>query len=124
MAAFLIDFGITHHFDIHTVPVTFFGTQTKFPSGPAQLAVLSGAPIMVGHAWVDSNGHIEVETTPPFTVERNSDRQRTLQAAMQEVARHMESFIRAHPDQWYMFRPMWRNEPEGITGPARVYSSG
>ncbi|MCL4396063.1 MAG: lysophospholipid acyltransferase family protein [Chloroflexi bacterium] len=123
-AAFLIDFGITHHFDIHTVPVTFFGTQTKFPSGPAQLAVLSGAPIVVGHAWVDSSGHIMVETTPPLKVERNAERQRTLQVAMQEVARRMEDFIRAHPDQWYMFRPMWRPEAAGITGQARVLSSG
>lgn len=108
IAAFLIDFGVTHHFDIHTVPVTFFDTPTNFPSGPAQLAVLTGAPIIVGHARATPDGHIDVYTTPPITVVRTRDRQQTLQVTMQEIARRMEDFIRAHPDQWYMFRPMWR----------------
>lgn len=123
MAAFLIDFGLTHHFDMKTVPVTFFGTQTNFPSGPAQIAMTSGAPIIVGHARVSPDGHIDVHVTPHFFVERLKDRRVAMQVSMQEVARRMEDFIRAYPDQWYMFRPMWRKGPRGLASPEQAFSS-
>jgi KDO2-lipid IV(A) lauroyltransferase len=110
MTAFLLDFGVTHHFDIHTVPVTFFDTPTNFPSGPAQLSMLTGAPILVGHAHVAKDGQIHVHTNPPLYVARTGNKQEDMQQAMQEVARQMEIFIRAYPDQWYIFRPMWRKE--------------
>lgn len=108
MTGFLIDFGVTHHFDITTVPVTFFGTETNFPAGPAQLAMLTGAPLIIGHAHVDAEGHIDVHITPLLFVKRNGDRYQTLQATMQEIARRMEDFIRLYPEQWYVFRPMWK----------------
>lgn len=109
MAAFLIDFGVTHHFDMHTVPVQLFDAETDFPTGPAQLAMLTGAAIVVGHAHIDLNGHIDVYTNPPLVLERSGDRQRDIQAAMQKIAGLMEDFIRLYPEQWYIFRPMWHD---------------
>ncbi len=109
LTAFLLDFGVTHHFDITTVPVRFFDTETDFPAGPAQLALLTGAPIVVGHTRMCRDGHIEIEVTPPILVERAENRRQVIQNTMQEIARRMEQFIRAHPEQWYIFRPMWKN---------------
>jgi KDO2-lipid IV(A) lauroyltransferase len=109
MTAFLLDFGVTHHFDITTVPVHFFNTETNFPAGPAQLSLLTGAPIIVGHAHVLPDGHIETQITPPIIVQRSSNRHHDIQTTMQEIARRMEEFIRAHPEQWYIFRPMWKD---------------
>jgi KDO2-lipid IV(A) lauroyltransferase len=123
MSAFLIDFGITHHFDIHTVPVTFFGTKTNFPSGPAQLSMLTGAPMIIGEAHMGEDRHIHVYTYPPLYVARTGNRQRDLQDAMQQVARRMEEFIRAYPDQWYMFRPMWRKDLTEEPQPEAALSS-
>jgi KDO2-lipid IV(A) lauroyltransferase len=108
MTAFLLDFGITHHFDITTVPVHFFATETNFPAGPAQLALLTGAPIVVGHACVLPDGYIKGELTLPIIVQHTGNRQQDIQTTMQEIARRMEVFIRAHPEQWYIFRPMWK----------------
>jgi len=107
MTAFLLDFGVTHHYYITTVSVTFFGEPTDFPAGPAQMAFLTGASILVGHAYVADNEQMFVHTTPPIFVERNGDRQTVIQTTMQEIARRMEVFIREHPEQWYVFRPMW-----------------
>ncbi len=109
MTGFLLDFGITHHLDIATVDVNFFGTTTRFPAGPAQLASITGAPILVGHARVAPDGKIYVRTTEPILVKRTTDRQRDLQVTMQEIATRFEAFIRRDPDQWYMFRPMWNS---------------
>lgn len=110
MTAFLLDFGVTHHFDITTVPVRFFGTETNLPAGPAQLALLTGAPIVVGHARVRPDGHIEGELTPPIIIQHSGNRHHDIQTTMQEIARRMEAFIRAHPEQWYIFRPMWKSD--------------
>ncbi len=107
MTAFLLDFGITHHYDITTVPVDFFGVRTDFPAGPAQMALLTGAAILVGHAYVADDEHIYIHTTTPIFVQAKGDRREIMQATMQEIARRMEVFIREHPEQWYVFRPMW-----------------
>jgi lauroyl/myristoyl acyltransferase len=110
MTAFLVDFGITHHFDIATVPVEFFGTPTQFPAGPAQLALLTGAALLIGHVNVGEDGHMSIHTTSPLFVARGKDRQKIFQETMQEVARRMERFISEHPEEWYIFRPMWSVE--------------
>lgn len=112
MTGFLLDFGVTHHFDISTVNVKFFGTETPFPAGPAQLALLTGAPIVVGFARVASDGKIHVHATEPIIAKRSKDRQKDFQAVMQEIASRFEVFIRQHPEQWYMFRPMWLDRAE------------
>jgi KDO2-lipid IV(A) lauroyltransferase len=110
MTAFLLDFGVTHHFDMHTVPVNFFDNMTNFPTGPAQLSLLTGAPMLIGHARVGDDGQIHVYTDPPLYTTHTGNRKKDLQVAMQEVARRMENFIRVSPEQWYMFRPMWKQE--------------
>lgn len=113
LTGFLLDFGVTHHFDITTVKVNFFGTPTDFPAGPAQLALLTGAPILVGYALANTDGHIDVYGTEPIIAQRNGNRQEDLQVTMQEIANRLENFIRAHPEQWYIFRPMWGNRKYG-----------
>ena len=110
MTGFLLDFGVTHHLDITTVTVSFFGTPTPFPAGPAQLALLTGAPIVVGHARVTPDGVIHGHATEPIIVKRTGNRQHDLQVTMQEIAHRFEQFIGLHPEQWYMFRPMWGKE--------------
>ncbi len=110
MTGFLLDFGVTHHLDITTVTVDFFGTPTPFPAGPAQLALLTGAPILVGHSQVADDGRIHVFGTEPIIAQRTGDRQHDMQVIMQEIAARFEKFIRQHPEQWYMFRPMWKTQ--------------
>ncbi len=107
MTGFLLDFGITHHLDIATVDVCFFGTTTPFPAGPAQLALLTGAPILVGHTRVMTDGVIHVYVTEPIVAQRTGNRPEDTRVIMQEIANRFEIFIRQHPEQWYMFRPMW-----------------
>lgn len=112
MTGFLLDFGVTHHLDITTVAVRFFGSSTAFPAGPAQLALLTGAPIIVGHTHVMDDGQIHVYASEPIVAKRTQDRRRDLTTIMQEIAGRFETFIRLHPEQWYMFRPMWNTHSE------------
>lgn len=112
ITAFLLDFGVTHHLDITTVDVLFFGERTPFPAGPAQLALMTGAPIIVGNAHVESDGHIHCYATEPIIARRTGNRHHDWQVVMQEIAARFEVFIRRNPEQWYMFRPMWQEQQD------------
>ena len=92
------------------VEVEFFGRSTLFPSGPAALARLTGAPIVPGYVRRLPGRRFEAVVLPPILPQRTADAGRDILVATQAVAHALESFIGAYPEQWYMFRPMWRPE--------------
>ncbi|MBI3914850.1 MAG: lysophospholipid acyltransferase family protein [Chloroflexi bacterium] len=105
----LMDIGMTHQFDMTAVEIDFFGSPTRFTAGPAQIALLTGAAIIVGVGYVDQNARVSVELAEPIYARPSGNRKRDLQVVMQQVGRQLEQFIRVKPEQWYMFRPMWDN---------------
>lgn len=118
IVGFLIDFGINSHKDINTVPVQFFGETTHFPSSPALLAQRYGAPLLVAFARIGENGDIYIDVDTPRYVSRDLPRARAQQETMQWVADCFEKSIRAHPEQWYVFRPMWPRRAKNIPKPS------
>jgi phosphatidylinositol dimannoside acyltransferase len=94
------------------IPVTFFGEQTTFPAGVAQLAVRTGCPVVVAGLFrrpdfVSYDGFVRV--IPPTAP--GPDPEAAAQALTQRVVSILEEAIVAHPAQWFMFRPMW---PTGV----------
>ena len=92
------------------IPVQFFGETAWLPSGPAAIALKTGAPIIIGCCWrepgdIQFSGGIEplVEYKPRLTGNKQAD----TQMITQMIATALEGLIRHDPDQWYMFRPMW-----------------
>ncbi len=92
------------------VPVQFFGETAWLPSGPAAIALKTGASIVIGHCIrlpgdVRFAGGLEpaLDYAPLLTGDKEAD----VRAITQAVASAMETLIRRAPDQWYMFRPMW-----------------
>lgn len=104
---FMLDFGINEHKDINTVPVTFFGETTSFPSTPAILAQRYNAPLLVTFVHDGAGEDICFTIDPPLFVSNELPRAEAYQDAMQRVARAFEKAILKHPEQWYVFRPMW-----------------
>jgi phosphatidylinositol dimannoside acyltransferase len=97
--------------DPRGIPVTFFGEQTRFPAGVAQLAIRTGCPVVVAGLFrrpdfVTYDGFTEL--IPP--VVPGSDPEEDARYLTQRVASILEKAIVAHPAQWYMFRPMWPTE--------------
>jgi lauroyl/myristoyl acyltransferase len=96
------------------IPVRFFGEETAFPAGVAQLALRAGCPIIVAALFrrpdmVTYDGFCEL--IPPM--ERAADTASAAQDLTQRIATMLEKHIVGHPAQWYMFRPMW---PVGGSG--------
>jgi lauroyl/myristoyl acyltransferase len=94
------------------VPVRFFGRQCFVPGGFAQLALKTGAAIVPGFAWYDEAysptlyGYLAAPIFPAATGDRAADVIRLTQRIYDAI----EEAVRAHPAQWYMFRPFWQSE--------------
>lgn len=91
------------------VEVKFFGEHTMVPAGPARIALRTGArviPVGLPRASGTSDriigmADLDVRVTP------SGDDERDVQALTQRIMTAHERFIRAYPDQWYIFRRMW-----------------
>ena len=91
------------------VKVNFFGRPVTVPAGPARIALRTGARVLpaalvreratgdVTLALVD----LDVRAT------RTGDLDQDIRALTRRILEAHERFIRAYPDQWFMFRPMW-----------------
>jgi KDO2-lipid IV(A) lauroyltransferase len=88
------------------IEVRFFGRRAIVPGGPAAIALKTGAPLIPAYQYVTSPGHHHVHLDPPLAL-RYGD---TKETVMQRVVERLEVFIREHPDQWYAFRHMFRDE--------------
>ncbi len=91
------------------VEVTFFGERTMLPAGPARIALRTGArviPVVMVRPRATSDQLICLADLDVRPV-RTGDDHRDAQLLTQQIVTAHERFIRAYPDQWYIFRPMW-----------------
>lgn len=91
------------------IPVRFFGEEVAVPAGPARLALRSGAEV-VPAAFARAGPHtldVDVLTDFDLAFAPTGDEQRDILELTQAIMSSHERFIRAHPEQWYMFREMW-----------------
>jgi lauroyl/myristoyl acyltransferase len=91
------------------VTVKFFGENVRIPSGPARLALRSGARVMPAVVVRTELGEdtFEAIVDTGFTFCRTGDDERDVAELTQKLVAALEEQIARFPDQWYMFRPMW-----------------
>jgi lauroyl/myristoyl acyltransferase len=89
------------------VEVDFFGGKAMFPVGPALLAIKLGTTILPCHT-IRKGKFYHGYIGPPLEVEITGDTRRDVQVNMQKLACAYEEFIRADPEQWHMFQPIWQ----------------
>jgi KDO2-lipid IV(A) lauroyltransferase len=89
------------------VTVEFFGQMISWPSGPAALALRTGAQLITGYLVRTLDGHFKGEMFPPLEFRPSGDKFEDLRRLSQKIVTLQEELIRRYPDQWYMFRRMW-----------------
>lgn len=96
------------------VPITFFGRRCYVPGGVAQLSLLSGAPVAVGGAYYDEafSSTYHMLLADVIHPERTGDRDADVCALTQRIFSVLEGMIAQRPDQWFMFRSFWPEQPE------------
>ncbi len=101
------------------VPVRLFGAWTTLPAGPALLASRTRAVIVPVVARREPDGRYRPFMSEPIEVADGSTAE--LARATQAVAEALEAMVRAAPEQWYTFKPMWPSSvQEGAALAARA----
>lgn len=103
------------HAEAEGVSVKFFGEWTRVPAGAAHFALRTGAPVVAAGLWRTPANTYASLALPPLRFGAAADGKRYVQRdagpaveqAMQRIMEDVETIIRTHPDQWYMFRRMW-----------------
>ncbi len=92
--------------------VEFFGRPAYMPSGPARMALLTRATVLVGSCSFDPATGYRLECTGPIEIVRTGNRQQDIAENTRRLAGILEEYVRAHPEQWMMFHPFWPDLPD------------
>jgi KDO2-lipid IV(A) lauroyltransferase len=79
--------------------VDLFGLRTRLPAAAVALAHRTGAALVPAYVVRTSPGRYRVRVEPPIIA--SPDR------ALERLAASLERWVRAHPEQWFVFEPMW-----------------
>ncbi|MHB8508168.1 MAG: lysophospholipid acyltransferase family protein [Candidatus Dormibacteria bacterium] len=87
--------------------VDLCGQAAMVPAGPAVLALRSGAPVVpiLCRRLPDDRYRLVME--PPVEFAPSGDRDRDEPALAQAIIDRFNPALRATPEQWYLFSPMW-----------------
>jgi KDO2-lipid IV(A) lauroyltransferase len=87
------------------IPVTFFGEETRMPAGPARLAAVTGAQLLVAeNTFTDDGWGLRIHT--PIPVHGRED----VGPATQRIADAFAADIAANPVDWHMMQKLWLSD--------------
>jgi len=94
------------------VIMDFFGMPTSVPKGPAMFALKTDSPVIPGffirrdtfNYNLIFDRPIDLKETPGMD---KMDKEEIIKEANKKFVASMEKYIRAHPDQWLIFRKFW-----------------
>ncbi len=91
------------------VEVPFGNGVRKVPTGPAALALATGAPIIVGYITRNPQRSTRylVRLEPPIVPNGTGDAHHDREALTRLVAERLARAVQAHADEWFVFQPEW-----------------
>ncbi len=94
----------------HGAFVPFLGRPASTTTGPARLALATGAPIIMGFVTRRADGRLELEVERPL----DSPEPGAVDAALVLTARHvarLEAWVRKRPELWFWLHRRWKTAP-------------
>ncbi len=93
------------------IVVDFFGRKCVLPMGAAALSLKTGAPIIFCSLTREKGDHFKFAFEKPIYPEFISDDfNENVKHIMGKCVKHFEKYVRAYPDQWYVFRKLWKRD--------------
>lgn len=86
--------------------IDFFGETASVPSGPAALAVSTGAALMPVSLWYEPNRMV-VKFHEEIPVPESGGSREKILSMTHELVRIYEAAIAAHPEDWHMLQRFW-----------------
>ncbi|HSH93797.1 MAG TPA: lysophospholipid acyltransferase family protein, partial [Roseimicrobium sp.] len=90
--------------------VQFFGHETQFSTAPALLHQHTGAAVLPAFVLQDGKGGYITMAEPLIPMIEDRDAQVAITTNTQRIANVFEGIIRRHPEQWFNYVPIWKNE--------------
>ena len=89
--------------------VPFLGAPARFPTGPFELALLIGCPLMVATAVRVGPATYQVESEPLYAGGRvpRAEREKVVQEMEERYAAYLERLCLRAPYQWFNFFDFW-----------------
>jgi KDO2-lipid IV(A) lauroyltransferase len=91
--------------------IEFFGRLAYLPVGPVRLALMTGATAIIGSCYHEPDEGYAFEFTGPIEMIRTGDRRQDILTNTRRLAIILEGYVRARPEQWMMFHPIWPEQP-------------
>ena len=92
--------------------IDFFGARASLPIGAALLALDTGRPIFTCSTWYDDKTLVITFDDEPIFVksdETGRERLKVAQKTTSEIIQRLENHIKAHPQDWHMLQPVWKD---------------
>jgi len=91
------------------VVMDFFGMPTSIPKGLAMFALKTDSPVIPGFLIRRDTFNYTLIFDQPIDLKETPgmDKEEVIKEANQKFVASMEKYIRAHPDQWLIFRKFW-----------------
>jgi KDO2-lipid IV(A) lauroyltransferase len=87
----------------------FFGLPTYLPEGSAAFSLKTGAPIIPGFVLRNPDDTSKLVFEKPIEYFSCGDRDKDLREILSRYKLIIEDYIRRYPEQWFMFRPFWKD---------------
>ncbi|MGC8666770.1 MAG: lysophospholipid acyltransferase family protein [Chthonomonadales bacterium] len=91
--------------------VPFFGRPTGTVSGPARLALKTGAPIVTFACTRDGGGGYCFHFQEPYRPQPTGDPRADIEAVTAVINSRLEELISRTPEQWLWFHDRWKSSP-------------
>jgi KDO2-lipid IV(A) lauroyltransferase len=104
------------------IALELFGCPTRLPTGPALLALRTGAPIVPTYVSRRRDGRLDGVVGKPLRIRRTGDRRADLTEISRLVTARLEYHIGRHPEQWTVLQRVWARPTEARR--AELTSSG
>jgi KDO2-lipid IV(A) lauroyltransferase len=92
-------------------PMPFFGRLAPIPLGTAAIALKFGTPLLPVCVYRLPDDSYMAEAAPMVLAESTGDKMADEIRVTQELLRHIEGFIRKHPEQWHVPHRIWPGSP-------------
>ena len=93
----------------HLLP--FFGRPASIPLGTAAIALRVGTPLLPVCVYRLPDDSYMAEAAPHVVATKTGDKKADEIRVTQELLRHIEGFIRSHPEQWHVPHRIWPDSP-------------
>jgi KDO2-lipid IV(A) lauroyltransferase len=94
--------------------VNFFGIPASTTKGLARIALRTGAAVVPAFlSWDDDSRRYRLRYEPAIALARSGNEEADVRENTARFTRLVESFVRAHPDQWLWVHKRWKTRPPG-----------